>query len=136
MNRPNKPLLLDVHAHLGDEVFDNDRDEVLERAKAASVGGVLAVGETLEDARKNLELAESHPGVVWPAAGLYPTCLDREQAEAVIAFIRGNRSRIIAIGCHGADDHEDPHRRSRRGHLLDRRPEGREKRCLERLPLC
>ncbi len=103
MSHTEKPRLLDVHAHLGDEVFDPDRDEVLERARAAGVGGVVAVGETLQDAQKNLELSESHPGVVWPSAGLYPTHLDLERAEEVVAFIRRNRSRIIAIGEVGLD---------------------------------
>jgi TatD DNase family protein len=103
MNHPQKPMLLDVHAHLCDEVFDDDRGKVLERAKAAGVGGVVAVGETLEDARKNLKSAEEYPGVVWPSAGLYPTLLDPDQAEAIIDFIRENRSYIIAIGEVGLD---------------------------------
>ena len=38
------PDLIDVHAHLGDPVFDDDREEVLERASAAGVGRVLMVG--------------------------------------------------------------------------------------------
>jgi len=42
--------LLDVHAHLCDALFERDREEVLHRARAAGVGGVIAVGETLADA--------------------------------------------------------------------------------------
>ena len=103
MNHSETPRLLDVHAHLGDEVFDPDRGEVLERARAAGVCGVVAVGETLEDARKNLELSEAYPGVVRPAAGLYPTHLDSDQAEALADFIRAHRGRIIAIGEVGLD---------------------------------
>jgi TatD DNase family protein len=64
---------------------------------------VVAVGETLGDARKNLKLAEEYRGVVWPSAGLYPTLLDPEQAEAIVAFIRESKNHIVAIGEVGLD---------------------------------
>jgi TatD DNase family protein len=96
------PPLVDCHAHLGDPVFDTDRDAVLERARAAGVAAVVVVGETLEDARRNLELAGRHP-MLRPCAGLYPTTLDREQAAAIAALIRAERARLVAIGEVGLD---------------------------------
>ena len=75
---PATPLI-DTHAHLCDPRFDDDRDAVLERARAAGVATVIAVGETLDDARRNLELADRHPEFR-PAAGLYPTHLDLDAA--------------------------------------------------------
>jgi len=98
----NRPGLIDCHAHLGDAVFDADRDEVLQRARAAGVTGVVTVGETLEDARRNLDLADRHPEVL-PAAGLYPTHLDLDQAERVESLIREHRDRWAAIGEVGLD---------------------------------
>lgn len=94
--------MLDGHAHICDPVFDADRTEVLERAAKAGVTAIIAVGEDLSDAHKNLELAHSHP-MLKPAAGLYPTILDVNQADALIAFIRHNRSRLAAIGEVGLD---------------------------------
>jgi TatD DNase family protein len=47
-------LLVDTHAHLCDRVFDPDRSEVLERARAAGISSIIAVGETLEDAERLL----------------------------------------------------------------------------------
>ena len=85
-----KTFLVDTHAHLGDKMFDDDRAEVLERARKGGVSAVIAVSETLADAQRNLELAQRHP-LLKPAAGLYPTYLDREQAEAVKALIRKER---------------------------------------------
>jgi TatD DNase family protein len=41
--------------------------------------------------------------MVKPAAGLYPTHLDPAAAEAVEAFIRANRSALVAIGEVGLD---------------------------------
>ncbi len=95
-------LLVDTHAHLADAVFDDDRGAVLERARQAGVGRVVAVGETLCDAERNLELAELHPEIL-PAAGLYPTHLDLELARRMEDWIRRHRSRLVAIGEVGLD---------------------------------
>jgi TatD DNase family protein len=94
--------LCDTHAHLCDETFGRDLSEVLDRAAASGVGSVITVGETLEDARRNLELASKHDRLR-PAAGLYPTHLDIEQAEAVIRLIRKERARLFALGEVGLD---------------------------------
>lgn len=94
--------LIDTHAHLCDPRFDDDREAVLERARAAGVDTVIAVGETLDDARRNLELAACHPEVL-PAAGLYPTHLDPDAADAMETWIRAHRDRLVGIGEVGLD---------------------------------
>jgi TatD DNase family protein len=94
--------LIDTHAHLCSPEFHYDLVEVLARAFAAGVGSVIAVAETLVDAERNLELSERY-GMIRPAAGLYPTVLDRAQAEATHRFIRQNRRRLVAIGEVGLD---------------------------------
>ena len=94
--------LVDTHTHLYDAVFDADRAEVLDRAQKSGVSAVITVSETLADAHKNLELAASHP-LLRPAAGLYPTHLDRAQAEAIIALLRKERKKFWAIGEVGLD---------------------------------
>ena len=96
------PALIDTHAHLGDPVFDADRPAVLQRAREAGVGGIVTVGETLEDAERNLRLAEEHREIL-PAAGLYPTHLDLDQAERMETLIRESRERLVAIGEVGLD---------------------------------
>ena len=94
--------IVDTHAHICDPVFDEDRSEVLERAGDEGIMAVIAVGENLSDARKNLDLAERHP-VLRPAAGLYPTILDEAQAEEMHGFIRAMHARLVAIGEVGLD---------------------------------
>jgi TatD DNase family protein len=104
--------IVDTHAHICDASFDADRDAVLRRAADAGVGAVIAVGENRDDARRNLELAGRHP-MIRPAAGLYPTVLDLDQAEQMQAFIRRERPRLVAIGEVGLDFwvvKEEPHR--------------------------
>jgi TatD DNase family protein len=95
--------MIDVHAHLADADFAADLDAVLARAREAGVRGVIAVAETLDDARRNLELADQFPGFVYPAAGLYPTYLDLAQAGEMEALIRAERDRLVAIGEVGLD---------------------------------
>lgn len=63
---------------------------------------IIAVGETLSDAEKNLSLAAEYSQIL-PAAGIYPTCLDIETAEATARLIRRERERITAIGEVGLD---------------------------------
>jgi TatD DNase family protein len=95
-------MIIDLHAHLCDPAFAPDLDAVLARAAEAGVGSVVAVGETLADARKNLALAERFP-MIRPAAGLYPTHLDLAEADAMIRFICENHNRLVAIGEVGLD---------------------------------
>jgi TatD DNase family protein len=94
--------LVDTHAHLCDPVFDPDRDRVLERAQAAGITAIVSVGEDLKDAERNLLLAAMHP-MMRPAAGLYPTHLDLQQAAKMRDFIRSHRSTLAAIGEVGLD---------------------------------
>ena len=75
---------------------------MLARARKAGVDAIIAVGENLSDARKNLELAIRYP-MLKPAAGLYPTHLDLNQAGEMADFIRQNHSSLAAIGEVGLD---------------------------------
>ncbi|MCB2181524.1 MAG: TatD family hydrolase [Desulfobulbaceae bacterium] len=92
----------DTHAHLCDKSFDPDRHEVITRARQAGVGAIVIVGETLEDALRNLELAGQYP-CLKPAAGLYPEYADIEEAERLIGLIRQQPEKFYAIGEVGLD---------------------------------
>ena len=59
--------MIDTHAHLDAE----EAHAELERARAAGVSRVLAVGTTLEGSRKTLALADEHESV-FAVLGLHP----------------------------------------------------------------
>ncbi len=99
---PNHSRVVDTHAHICDPVFDQDRAEVLRRAREAGVAAVIAVGESMSDAERNLELATVYPEIR-PAAGLYPTRLDPVEAQTMISLIRKRRDLLVAIGEVGLD---------------------------------
>lgn len=95
-------MIVDTHAHICDSVFDADRSEVLRKAREVGVGAIVAVGEDLSDAQRNIQIAEAY-SIIRPAAGLYPTILDLEKAKDMRAFIRAQRAKFCAIGEVGLD---------------------------------
>jgi TatD DNase family protein len=97
-----QPKIVDTHTHICDKAFDPDRQDVLQKAAATGVGAIIALGENMADARRNIELADEHP-LIYPAAGLYPTILDFDQAEQMQSFIRKERAKLVAIGEVGLD---------------------------------
>ncbi len=95
--------MIDTHTHLCDRSFDDDLAEVLGRAREAGLRAIVAVGEDLADAERNLELTGDHPDLLRPAAGLFPTRLDLDEAERLVRLIRDTRERWFAIGEVGLD---------------------------------
>lgn len=95
-------MIFDTHAHICDSVFDADRSEVLRKAREVGVGAIVAVGENLSDAQRNIQIAEAY-SIIRPAAGLYPTILDLEKAKDMRAFIRAQHAKFCAIGEVGLD---------------------------------
>jgi TatD DNase family protein len=99
--------LFDTHAHLDQTDFDADREAVIERAQAAGVATLLAVGVTAESSRKCLAIAQQHPGV-FATAAIHPNYL-AEAGEGDFAVIQQLASdpRVVAIGETGLDRHWD-----------------------------
>jgi TatD DNase family protein len=66
-----RPYLVDAHCHLGDGAFDPDREVVLERARAAGVGHVVVIGESLAGSEKAVGLARAQRGLS-ATVGVHP----------------------------------------------------------------
>lgn len=64
--------LYDTHAHLCDEHLLGDTAGVIERARAAGVKRILAVGTTAETSVGCLRVAQQYPGIVHSSAGIHP----------------------------------------------------------------
>ncbi|MCX6357247.1 MAG: TatD family hydrolase [Candidatus Aureabacteria bacterium] len=69
-------MFIDTHAHLTDDAFRADLDQVMERASASGVGAVIDVGDTLESSRAAAARARSHPRV-FAAVGIHPNNASR-----------------------------------------------------------
>ena len=64
-------MLIDTHAHLEMSDFDEDRDDVIERAIESSVHAIIAVGISLEDSEAALALAQQYDAV-YATVGVHP----------------------------------------------------------------
>lgn len=96
-------LLFDVHAHLDFPEFDNDRGQVIERAKEAGVKVIVDNGVDPASNRRVLELSERYP-LVRPSFGFYPVHVAEEGLEKVkeeLAWIEQHKP--FALGEVGLD---------------------------------
>src|SRR5438477_12898076 len=73
------PTFFDTHAHLDQEEFAADHDDVLGRARAAGVESILAVGVSAASSAATVELAAHQPGV-YAAVGIHPNYAAQAQA--------------------------------------------------------
>lgn len=97
------PDLFDTHTHLHFPEYAGDRAEVLARARAAGVRGMLTIGTDLAASRAAIALAAAEPDV-WASVGVHPH--DAAAAdETVLAEIEGlvGAPRVVAVGEIGLD---------------------------------
>ena len=64
-------MLFDTHAHLDQEDFDNDRDEVIARAHDAGVSEIVTIGTSASTSAICVELATRYDGL-YAAVGIQP----------------------------------------------------------------
>jgi len=97
--------LVDAHCHLSDEDFSADLEAVIERARRAGVVAMITSSLNKADALRALEIARSHPGVVFLSIGFDPTIEDEAELEAVMELARelAGRGEVVAIGEVGLD---------------------------------
>ena len=103
-------MLVDTHCHLDPQYFPSGPDEVLERARAAGVGGfiVIGVGADLAPARAAVALAKRVSDRAAAAVGVHPHdafTLD-DAAYAELASLAAEPE-VVAIGEIGLDYHYD-----------------------------
>lgn len=101
--------LVDSHCHLDDEKFAADLDAVIERAQAAGVGRMLAIGtgDGPPDLEVAIRLAEAH-SCFYATVGVHP----HDAAKATPATFDQLRAlaahpKVLAIGEIGLDYHYD-----------------------------
>ena len=92
--------LIDGHAHLHE--IDPVKP-VLERAAAAGVNRIVAVGMDLLTNRRTLDIARMFPGRVYPAIGYHPWSIQEKDIEKNVAFIESNLDDCVAAGEAGLD---------------------------------
>ena len=117
-------ILVDDHCHLTHELYKEELDAVLDRARNAGVKAIVCSGVNVPTNREVLALAKKYAPLVRCSLGIYPvdaldiapdaTGLSRQvehfNVDDELAFIKKNRDHIAGIGEAGLDYHwvKDP----------------------------
>ncbi|MCC5467672.1 TatD family hydrolase [Pelosinus baikalensis] len=100
-------MLFDSHAHIDDEKFDIDREEVIQRAIDNGVTGIINVGASMESSARSIALAEKYEGI-YAAVGIHPhdakDALDTDY-EQLVRWTALDK--VVAIGEIGLDYYYD-----------------------------
>ena len=69
-------MLIDTHSHIYDEAFDEDRKEVVERAKSEEVERIILPAIDGESNERLFAMCREYGDYVVPLMGLYPTSIN------------------------------------------------------------
>lgn len=96
-------MLIDTHCHLDFPQFDQDRPDVVSRAKNEGIGYIINIGSSLEGSRRSLELADSF-NEIYATVGVHPHEADKtdEGLEDLLNGLAKN-NKVVAIGEIGLD---------------------------------
>ena len=101
-------MLFDSHAHLNDERFDEDREELINSLKAKGVDLVLNPGACIETSKSSVDLANKYD-FIYAAVGVHPHDVG-EMTEEDIETLRKlalENEKVKAIGEIGLDYYYD-----------------------------
>src|SRR3712207_4465366 len=101
-------MLFDSHAHLNDERFDEDRDEMIQHLRESGVDFVVNPGADMESSRTGIELADKHD-FIYCSVGVHPHDV-KDMTEEDISTLRKwakENKKVVAIGEIGLDYYYD-----------------------------
>jgi TatD DNase family protein len=102
-------MLVDSHCHLDNHQFDDDREAVIERASAAGVDRMMAIGtgEGPPDLEVAIRLADRH-AALYATVGVHPHDANKADGQTYRRLEEVLRhSRVLALGEIGLDYHYD-----------------------------
>lgn len=96
--------MIDTHAHIYSEEFDNDRAEVIQRAVDAGVKKIVLPAIDCSTHSRMLELENKYPEYCYATIGLHPTSIN-ENYERELEFVKNELTirPFLAIGEIGLD---------------------------------
>ena len=100
--------LIDIGINLAHDSFNVDRDAVIARAVAAGVVQMMVTGSGVDSTRQAIELARTHPDVLFATAGVHPH-YSKELTDEVLVELRQHAMlpQVVAVGECGLDYFRD-----------------------------
>lgn len=98
--------MIDTHSHIYGSEFDDDRAEVLQRARLAGVDKVLLPNINEESIARMLQVAKEYPDMCYPMMGLHPEDVKEDWAQ-VLDRMEMQLDGMIAVGEVGLDFYWD-----------------------------
>ena len=96
-------MLIDTHAHLNFESFDEDRELVIQRAIENGLAAIITIGTDVETSEISIGLAEKY-SPVFAAVGIHPTdCAEVTDADFNAIQEMAAHPKVVAIGEVGLD---------------------------------
>jgi len=100
--------LVDIGLNLTHDSFDHDREAVLSRARTAGVEICIVTGTSSTASAAALELARTHPGLLYCTAGIHPHHADELDTDAILELRKlSSAPEVVAIGECGLDYFRD-----------------------------
>ncbi len=103
-------MFIDTHSHIYAEEFDDDRDEVIERAIQAGISKIVLPAIDNESHDRQEALASSHPHLFAQMMGLHPTSVGENpslELDEARRRLFTNPDKYVAIGEIGLDFYWD-----------------------------
>ncbi|MCC9602783.1 TatD family hydrolase [Stieleria sp. JC731] len=100
--------LFDTHAHLNVNAFDENLDDVVNRAKDAGVEAIMVIGIDAATSKRACELAAQFPNYLYAAVGIQPnSAAEADPADFAIIEELAGYPGVRAIGETGLDCYWD-----------------------------
>ena len=100
-------MLFDSHAHLDDEKFDADREEVIARAFEQGVTGIINVGACMASSARSVALAAKYEGI-YAGVGIHPhEAQHAQETDYEQLAVWSKQDKVVAIGEIGLDYYYD-----------------------------
>ena len=95
----------DTHAHYNDKVFDDNREEILNKCITENVEYIVNVGASVGESLECINLANSHD-FIYSAIGIHPYNVKVDKVQDLYdIYNREDSHRIVAVGEIGLDYH-------------------------------
>ena len=96
-------MLVDSHCHLDFDVFDEDRDETIQRARDAGIGTMVTICTRVTRFDEIRAIAEANDDI-WCSVGIHPHQAEEEPVVTVEDLVsRAQHPKVVGIGETGLD---------------------------------